>query len=87
MAVKTIQAVDKALVLLEQLARDQPAGVSALARQVGLDKMAVQRVLVTLQRRDWARQTRPNGPWELTERALRLGDRGADAPSLRRRVA
>ncbi len=83
MAVKTIQAVDKALVLLEQLARDQPAGVSALARQVGLDKMAVQRVLVTLQRRDWARQTRPNGPWELTERALRLGDRGADAPSLR----
>ena len=86
MAVKTIQAVDKALVLLEQLARDQPAGVSALARQVGLDKMAVQRVLVTLQRRDWARQTRPSGPWELTERALRLGDRGAAAPSLRERA-
>ena len=86
MAVKTIQAVDKALVLLEQLARDQPVGVSALAREVGLDKMAVQRVLVTLQRRDWARQTRPSGPWELTERALRLGDRGAAAPSLRERA-
>jgi len=35
MAVKTIQAVDNALVLLEQLARDQPVGVSALAREVG----------------------------------------------------
>jgi IclR family acetate operon transcriptional repressor len=86
MAVKTIQAVDKALVLLEQLAREQPAGVSALAREVGLDKMAVQRLLVTLQRRDWARQTRPGGPWELTERALRLGDRVTAAPSLRERA-
>ena len=81
MAVKTIQAVDKALVLLEQLARDQPVGVSDLARGVGLDKMAVQRVLVTLQRRDWARQVRPSGPWELTERALRLGEQGGDLHS------
>ena len=86
MAVKTIQAVDKALVLLEQLARDQPAGVSAIAREIGLDKMAVQRLLVTLQRREWARQTRPSGPWELTERALRLGDRATAAPSLRERA-
>ena len=49
MAVKTIQAVDKALVLMEHLARDQPVGVSALARAVGLDKMAVQRVLAAME--------------------------------------
>ncbi|MGD9703762.1 MAG: IclR family transcriptional regulator [Acidimicrobiia bacterium] len=84
MAVKTIQAVDNALLVLEQLSRDQPAGVTALARSSGLDKMAVQRVLVTLQDRDWARQLRPGGPWELTAKAQRLGDRAL--PSLRERA-
>jgi IclR family transcriptional regulator, acetate operon repressor len=74
MAVKTIRAVDNALQVIEQLARAQPVGVSALARATGLDKMAVQRVLVTLHERGWIHQVVPNGPWELTASAV-LGDR------------
>lgn len=72
MAVKTIQAVENALVVLEALARAQPAGVSALARQVDLDKNAVQRILVTLGRVGWIRQ-HESGEWTITSKALQIG--------------
>ena len=48
MAVKTIQSVENALLVMETLASVQPIGVSALARLVDLDKNAVQRILISL---------------------------------------
>jgi IclR family transcriptional regulator, acetate operon repressor len=80
MAVKAIQAVDNALHVLEQLAIEQPAGVSELARITGLDKMAVQRVLVTLGQRGWIRQVDgSNGQWQLTAVPMRVGEQYAAA--------
>jgi IclR family transcriptional regulator, acetate operon repressor len=72
MAVKTIQSVRNALTVLEALAAQQPAGVSALARQVDLDKNAVQRILVTLGQADWIRQLE-TGEWIITSKALQVG--------------
>lgn len=80
MAVKAIQAVDNALHVLEQLAAEQPVGVSELSRLTGLDKMAVQRVLVTLGQRGWIRQVDgSNGQWELTAVPMRVGEHYAAA--------
>ncbi|QQS24012.1 MAG: helix-turn-helix domain-containing protein [Actinomycetota bacterium] len=73
MAVKTLQSVESAFRVLELLAERQPAGVSALAREAGLDKNAVQRVLVTLGGLGWIRQVDDDsGAWELTGRAARV---------------
>ncbi len=72
MAVKTIQSVENALVVLEALSATQPAGVSALARLVDLDKNAVQRILLTLGQAGWIRQFE-NGEWNITSKALQIG--------------
>jgi DNA-binding IclR family transcriptional regulator len=80
MAVKAIQSVDNALFVLEQLAVAQPVGVSELSRLTGLDKMAVQRVLVTLGQRGWIRQAgASNAQWELTAVPMRVGEQYAAA--------
>jgi len=71
MAVKTIQSVSNALVVLEQLAALQPIGVSALARTVQLDKNGVQRILITFARAGWARQVE-DGEWTITSRVLQV---------------
>jgi IclR family acetate operon transcriptional repressor len=72
MAVKTIQSVENALVVIEALAGAQPIGVSALARLVDLDKNAVQRILITLGQAGWIRQA-DGGEWSITSRALQIG--------------
>jgi IclR family acetate operon transcriptional repressor len=72
MAVKTIQSVQNALTVLEALAAAQPAGVSALARTVDLDKAAVQRILLTLGDAGWIRQT-DAGEWTITSKPLQIG--------------
>jgi IclR family transcriptional regulator, acetate operon repressor len=72
MAVKTIQSVQNALVVLEALAAAQPIGVSALARAVDLDKTAVQRILLTLGEAGWIRQL-DNGEWTITSKPLQVG--------------
>ncbi|CAB4858529.1 unannotated protein [freshwater metagenome] len=74
MAVKTIQSVENALTVVEALAVAQPIGVSALARLVGLDKNAVQRILLTLGQAGWIRQL-DSGEWHITSRALQIGSR------------
>ncbi|MCU1394148.1 MAG: IclR family transcriptional regulator [Ilumatobacteraceae bacterium] len=74
MAVKTIQSVQNALVVLEALATAQPIGVSALARAVDIDKTAVQRILLTLGDAGWIRQL-DSGEWAVTSKALQVGTR------------
>ena len=51
MAVKSVRSVANALAVVEALAAQPGTGVSALARELSLDKMAVQRILVTLSSR------------------------------------
>lgn len=72
MAVKTIQSVQNALAVLEALAAAQPIGVSALARAVGIDKTAVQRILLTLGEAGWIRQL-DAGEWTITSKPLQVG--------------
>ena len=67
MAVKRSHSAARMLAVFEAVARTQPIGVSALARDLGADKSAVQRDLMTLADAGWI-ATSPvgNGQWELT---------------------
>lgn len=81
MAVKRSLSAGRMLAVFERIARRQPIGVSALARELGADKSAVQRDLMTLADAGWIRPE-PGGPaggtrWELTPHILTL----ARAPS------
>jgi IclR family acetate operon transcriptional repressor len=72
-SVKSLNVVSNALVLLEALARHQPAGVSELARITGIDKSAAQRILVTLHEGGWIR--RPDSAatnWELSDLPIQI---------------
>lgn len=85
MAVKTIQVVSNALAVLDAVSRSQPAGLGALARDLGLDKSAVQRILATLHAGGWI-QPAGGGGWILTGRALEVGGRYVAASDLRERA-
>jgi len=78
MAVKPLQSVETTLRVLEAVSEHHPVGVSALARELDLDKNAVQRSLVTLGQQGWIRQlSDETGAWELTGKALSVGRRYA----------
>jgi IclR family acetate operon transcriptional repressor len=72
-SVKSLNVVSNALVLLEALARHQPAGVSELARITGIDKSAAQRILVTLHEGGWIRRPDPTATsWELSDLPIQI---------------
>ena len=73
MAVKRNLSAGRMLAVFEAIAREQPIGVSELARGLAADKSAIQRDLVTLADAKWIVQV-PNsgGQWELTPRVLSL---------------
>lgn len=52
-AVKEVRAVRNSCAVIETVALNQPVGVSELARITGLDKSAVQRIVVTLHSAGW----------------------------------
>ena len=87
MAVKRSRSAGRMLTVFEAVAAAQPVGVSALARQVGADKSAVQRDLVTLADAGWIRPapTAP-GQWELTPHILTLARAPSSVDSLRLRA-
>jgi IclR family transcriptional regulator, acetate operon repressor len=71
MAVKPLQSLQRALVVLEAVAEHQPVGVGALCRLLDEDKSALQRVLVTLHASGWIRPTDDGVTrWELSTRPL-----------------
>lgn len=53
MAVKGVDSVRRALLVLEEIAAKQPVGVSAIARSLRLTKSSTQRVLVSLAAANW----------------------------------
>jgi IclR family acetate operon transcriptional repressor len=87
MAVKPVQAVTRALAVLDAVAQHEPVGVAALARLVGEDTSAVQRALVSLHDAGWIRAA-PGSPvrWELSLRVFALGARAAGRSGLRERA-
>jgi IclR family acetate operon transcriptional repressor len=79
MAVARLSTVEKALRVLDAVADNQPISGSTLARDLGLDKNAVQRILVTLGHRGWLQQDRQAGGWRLGPQSLVVGGRYAGA--------
>lgn len=63
-SVKEVQSVRNACLLIEEVARQQPTGVSDLARATGIDKSAAHRLAVTLNSAGWLRRT-ADGRWYL----------------------
>ena len=73
------------LKVFERTATLQPVGVSALARELGADKSAVQRDLMTLADAGWIRAA-PGGQWELTPHILTLARPPHSSDNLRQRA-
>jgi IclR family acetate operon transcriptional repressor len=86
-AVKPVQAVTRALAVLDAVARHEPVGVAALARILAEDTSAVQRALVSLHDAGWIRPAQ-GAPvrWELSSRVVALGARVAGRSGLRDRA-
>jgi len=75
------------LKVFERTAALQPIGVSALAREIGADKSAVQRDLMTLADAGWIRPAGTGaGQWELTPHVLTLARPPHSSDSLRQRA-
>ena len=87
MTVKRSQSASRVLAVLETIARHQPIGVSTLARELGADKSAVQRAIMTLADDGWIHPA-AGAPtrWQLTARILAVAHMGHSANDLRQRA-
>lgn len=75
MAVKASTTATKVLAVLDAVARNQPIGVSALARFLDEDKGTVQRMLVTLAEEGWIKSDgAQRTKWSVTHRLRLLAD-------------
>ncbi len=79
MGVARLSTVEKALRVLSAVADSQPVSGSALARELDLDKNAVQRILITLGHQGWLQQDRLSRGWRLGPQSLVVGGRYAGA--------
>lgn len=90
MAVKRSLSAGRMLQVFERIAQRQPIGVSALARELGADKSAVQRDLMTLADAGWIRPEPAAAPggtrWELTAHILTLARAPSSSDTLRLRA-
>lgn len=87
MAVKRSRSAARVLTVLERIARDQPIGVSDLARTLQLDKSAVQRDVATLADAGWIRPTVGTPvKWQLTAHILAVAHMGHMRDDLRQRA-
>lgn len=87
MAVKRSQSAVRVLRVFEQIARQQPIGVSELAKQMAVDKSAAQRDIMTLADCGWIRPA-PGTPtrWEISSHVLRVVNSGYRGNALRKRA-
>src|SRR3954471_16703312 len=67
-----VQSVDRAIAVLEILAREGDAGVSEIADQVGIHKSTASRLLGALLARDLVQQNNERGKYQLGFGILRL---------------
>src|SRR5215216_34726 len=78
----SIAAVNRALDLLEALARTGPASLAALAESAGCTRTAAFRLLRTLKSRGFTIQDEARGLWRLGARWSALGRAAADQGAL-----
>jgi DNA-binding IclR family transcriptional regulator len=80
----TIEAIDRALLLLNELATVGARGASLadLAQAVGINKSTAYRALSTLRARDYVQQDSASGHYLLGAAAISLGTRYLDGDSL-----
>ncbi len=81
-SVKEIQSVRNACVLLEEIARSQPVGVSELSRATGVDKSATHRLAVTLNSAGWLDRA-ADGRWQVAPGLVALIRESARASLVR----
>ena len=87
MAVKRNASGTRMLCVFECIARLQPLGVTALARELSADKSAIQRDLMTLADAGWIRPApEAHGQWELSPHVLTLARAPHSANALRQRA-
>lgn len=67
-----VQSVDRAITVLEILARDGSAGVSDVAAEIGVHKSTAFRLLASLEDRDLVEQNHERGKYQLSFGVLRL---------------
>jgi DNA-binding IclR family transcriptional regulator len=67
-----VQSVDRAITVLEILARDGSAGVSDVAAEIGVHKSTAFRLLAALEERDLVEQNIDRGKYQLAFGILRL---------------
>jgi IclR family KDG regulon transcriptional repressor len=73
---RLIQSLDRALKILDVLAdRDEPIGLTELARSMGLDSSTVYRLLYTLRIHGYARQGGRDRRYRLGPKAIELGQK------------
>jgi DNA-binding IclR family transcriptional regulator len=87
MAVKGSSTAARALTVFEAVAANQPVGVAALSRLLGIDKSAVQRALVTLAEQGWiqAREEQMTR-WQTTPRILSIAHSSRAKSDLRHSI-
>lgn len=87
MAVNSNRSGTRLLAVLEHIARAQPIGVRELARAMGMEKSAVQRVVTTLAEAGWVQSASyKKGTWELTTRILHVAHLAHGTNTLRERA-
>lgn len=87
MPVKRSQTASRVLAVLEGIARNQPIGVSELARQLDADKSAIQRDIMTLADAGWIHSASgAPSKWRLTAHLLALAHMGTMSNDLRKRA-
>jgi len=71
-AAQAVQSVDRAVAILEILARDGEAGVTEVARELGVHKSTASRLLAALDRRELVTQDTARGKFRLGVGIVRL---------------
>jgi len=78
-----VPAVESALSILETLGTAQPMSLTELARQLGLGKSSVYRLLVTLALRGYVEKDPDSDRYQLTYRLFAVGSRASEQLGLR----
>ena len=70
-----VQAVLKALEILEELCREQHSGVRELSEKVGINRSTVNRLVATLERAGYLEQEKERGKYHATLKLFELGNK------------
>jgi DNA-binding IclR family transcriptional regulator len=79
-----VQSVDRALLVMEILARRGQAGVTELAAELGVHKSTVSRLVAALEARGYVEQISERGPYRLGYSITRLARASGGEPDLAR---